>query len=80
MGFIQKVDDRPLDEEEVRQHLSLSATKLHQWLQGIHEPYLLDAIYEVAVTMELSSSKLKILQEKMPDREFLPVVDESQGG
>lgn len=80
MGFIEKADDQPLDEEEIRKHLALSAAKLHQWLEGINEPYLLDAIYREAVTMELSTSKLKILQEKMPDREFLPVEDEGQSG
>lgn len=41
------------------------------------EPYLLDAVYNVAVQMDLSTSKLKLLQEKIPGKEFLPVEDDA---
>lgn len=79
LGFIKGPENKPLDEAEIRKQLGQSATKLRQWLDGIDEPYLLDAVFEIAMTMELSSSKLKALQEKMPDREFLP-IDDAQGG
>lgn len=41
------------------------------WLDGIHEAYLLDAICDVAAQMDLPASKLQLLQERMPEREFL---------
>ena len=35
------------------------------------EPYLLDAIYDVAAEMDLPASKLQLLKERMPEREFI---------
>lgn len=67
--------NKPLDDEEIRRQLGFGATKLRQWLATINEPYLLDAIFEIAMTMELSSTKLKVLQEKMPEKELLPLDD-----
>ena len=45
--------------------------QLKAWLDGVSEPYLLDAIYDVAMTMDLPASKLQLLQERMPDKEFI---------
>ena len=41
------------------------------WLDGVREPYLLDAICDVAAEMDLPASQLQVLQERMPDREFI---------
>lgn len=41
------------------------------WLDGIREPYLLDAICDVATEMDLPASKLQLLKERMPNREFI---------
>lgn len=72
LGFIDTPDNKPLDEAEIRKHLGQAPAKLRQWLDSLSEPYLLDAVYEVALTMDLPTSKLKVLQEKMPEKEFLP--------
>jgi|GEM_PF-2369556 len=74
-GFIDSVDDAPLDEEQIRKNLALSEKKMRAWLDGIAKPFLLDAIYDVAATMNLTAGKLKALQEKMPERDFLGADD-----
>ena len=37
----------------------------------MEEEHILDRIYDVAKTMNLSVDKIKALQEKMPNRNFL---------
>lgn len=71
LTFVDSPDFQPLDDAQIRKLLGQSATKVKAWLDTIDEPYLLDAIYEISITMDLPSTKLKILQEKMPSREFL---------
>ena len=44
---------------------------LKTWLDGIQEGYLLDAICDVAAEMDLPASKLQLLQDRLPEREFL---------
>jgi len=71
LGFIDKPESKPFDDTEIRRGLSLSVRKMEEWLNGIAEPYLVDAIYEVAKTIDLPVSKIKVLQEKMPNKEFI---------
>lgn len=71
MGFIEDENAKSVDDELIRKQLGQAIAKVEAWLVTISEPYLLDAIYRVSTTMNLSSSKLKVLQEKMPDRDFL---------
>lgn len=71
MGFIDDVAQPALDADEIRKHLSQRAALVKSWLDGIQERYLLDAICDVAAGMDLPASKLQILQERMPEREFL---------
>lgn len=60
-----------LDAETIQKKLRFRVCQLKTWLDGISEPYLLDAIYDVAMTMDLPASKLQLLQERMPDKEFI---------
>ena len=60
-----------LDAETIQKKLGLRISQLKTWLDNISEPYLLDAIYDVAMTMDLPASKLQLLQERMPDKEFI---------
>ena len=71
MGFIESAETPVMDDAEIRKKLSLRANQLKAWLDGVSEPYLLDAIYDVAMTMDLPASKLQLLQERMPDKEFI---------
>lgn len=71
MGFIESAETPVMDDAEIRKKLSLRTNQLKAWLDGVSEPYLLDAIYDVAMTMDLPVSKLQLLQERMPDKEFI---------
>lgn len=71
LGFVASPEAAPLDEAAIRKKLDARTDLMKKWINGIEEAYLLDAVYHVAVTMDLPTSKLKILQEKMPDREFI---------
>ena len=71
LGVIDSAQAEQMDAETIRKKLGLRAGQLKTWLDGIAEPYLLDAIYDVAMTMDLPASRLQLLQERMPDREFI---------
>lgn len=71
LGVIDSAQAEQMDAETIRKKLGLRAGQLKTWLDGIVEPYLLDAIYDVAMTMDLPASRLQLLQERMPDREFI---------
>ena len=71
LGFVESVDQSVLDDEEIRKNLGQRASSVKAWLDSIHEAYLLDAICDVADQMDLPASKLQLLQERMPEREFL---------
>ena len=60
-----------LDDEEIRKNLSQRVSQVKAWLDSIEEAYRLDAICDVAAGMDLPASKLQLLQEKLPEREFL---------
>lgn len=71
LGVLETPQDEILDAEVIRKKLSQRVGLMKEWLEEIHEPYLLDSVYDVAMTMDLPASKLQVLQEKMPDREFI---------
>ena len=71
LGFIDDFDKPVMDEEEIRKNLGQRVSQVKTWLDGVSEAYLLDAICDVASTMDLPASKLQLLQERMPEREFL---------
>ena len=71
LGVIENEQEEILDAEVIRKKLAQRVGMMKVWLDAINEPYLLDAVYDVAVTMDLPASKLQVLQEKMPNREFI---------
>ena len=71
LGFIQDEAEPVLDAEEIRKKLGMRPAQIKSWLDTIQEGYLLDAICDVAATMDLPASKLQLLQDRLPEREFL---------
>ena len=71
LGVIDSEQAEVLDAETIQKKLGLRISQLKTWLDNISEPYLLDAVYDVAMTMDLPASKLQLLQERMPDKEFI---------
>ena len=46
--------------------------KIGEWLDTITEPFVLDRVYDVAMSMDnLTAPKLKVLKAKMPERDFI---------
>ena len=71
LGFIDSVDTPVFDETEIRRRLNQRAPEIKEWLDGIKENFLIDMICDVADKMDLSASKQRLLQERMPIR-YLP--------
>lgn len=71
VGIDVNTDPHFTDEEEIKQYLSASAKKVEGWLKTIEEPYMLDRIFDVAKGMNLNVSKIKVLQARMPDKDFI---------
>ncbi|MBP3647564.1 MAG: hypothetical protein J6K55_14195 [Clostridia bacterium] len=71
LGFIDSLEKPVLDADEIRRCLGQRISQVKAWLEGIEEEYLLDAICDVAAEMDLPASKLQLLKERMPEREFL---------
>lgn len=61
-------DPNFLSDEELEKKMSVSAKKLGEWLATIDSEHTLDRIYDIAMNMNLPMNKLKVLSEKMPDR------------
>lgn len=60
-----------VSDEEIAKKLGGTAKKLEEWLKTITEGYVLERIFDAAKAMNLPASKLRVLQEKMPHRDFL---------
>ena len=65
-----------LNDEEIEEKLSKSVKAMSAWLDTIEEPEELHAIFEVAKHMDLTASKLKVLQAKMPNKDMLESEEE----
>ena len=58
-------------DDEIIAALKGSAKKMEEWLSSIEDPAELHAIYKVAGELDLPASKLKILNSKMPNKDWL---------
>lgn len=71
-GFTDTYSPKHYNTDEITTNLHKSAAKLKEWLADIDDPAEIHAILEVAKTMDdLSQSKLKLLQAKIPGRDLL---------
>lgn len=59
-----------ISDAEVRKKLGATAPALRKWLEPINERVMLSRIYQIAKDMDLPTSKVKVLQEKLGDLEF----------
>jgi hypothetical protein len=64
-------DPNFLDDDMLRKKLTQTPKKLGEWLDTVTCEHTMDRIYDVAMTMDLPLTKLKVLNEKMPDRNIL---------
>lgn len=71
LGFIDDPAVPRMDAEEIRKKLGMRPAQVKAWLDTVQEDYLLDAICDVATTMDLPASKLQLLQDRLPARDFL---------
>lgn len=68
MGIDVVNDPNFMDDDSLRKKLALSPKKLGEWLDTVHEPHTLDRIYTIAMGENLTMAKLKVLNEKMPEK------------
>ena len=59
-----------MNDDEIIAMLKKSNKQIEAWLKDINEPSELHSIYLVAKKMDISTGKLKILHDKMPDKEW----------
>lgn len=61
-----------MSDDDIRKKLSGNANQLRKWLESAEfQPYVLDKIAEIALEMNLNMNKIKVLQEKMPEYDFM---------
>lgn len=71
VGIDVDKDPNFIDNEEIKKKLAGTAKSIEKWLDTIQEEYVLDRIYDIAMDMNLNMSKIKVLQAKMPAKNFL---------
>lgn len=71
VGIDQTNDPNYIADAEIQKKLSGTVKKMREWLDTITEGHILDRIYDVAMSMNLSIDKIKVLNEKMPEKNFL---------
>ena len=72
MGIVEEDSVAFMTDEDIEKKLNGTVKKLQEWLNDIDDNIMLGRIADIACGMDsLSASKLKILQSKMPERDFL---------
>lgn len=71
MGIDEREASAFMSDEEIQKKLSANGKTMEKWLNTITDPMQLDRIADIAVGMNLSLSKIRILQEKLPNRDLM---------
>lgn len=70
-GYADQTSLPHMNDEEIISGLKRPFKSFESWIKGIDDPEELHAIYEVAKTLDLPASKLKILKAKAPTKDWL---------
>lgn len=72
MGINMEDNANFMSDEDIKKKLSGNANQLRKWLNSDEiKPYVMDKIATIAKGMNLSMNKIQVLQEKLPDYDFL---------
>ena len=72
MGINMEDNAHFMSDEDIKKKLSGNANQLRKWLNSDEiKPYVMDKIATIAKGMNLSMNKIQVLQEKLPDYDFL---------
>lgn len=69
--YISEEETKHLDDSTIAAMLKQSPKKIEAWLNEVDDPAELDAISNVAKSMDLTASKLKVINAKMPNNDIL---------
>lgn len=69
--YVAEDEVQHLDDATITMMLKQTPKKIEAWLADINDPAELDAISTVAKTMDLTASKLKVINAKMPHNDIL---------
>ena len=72
MGIEMENNANFMSDEDIKKKLSGNANQLRKWLNSEDiKPYVLERIADIAKSMNLSLNKIQVLQEKVPEYEFV---------
>ena len=66
IGVVEEANICFMAEDEIKKKLNMSATKIAAWLADVTDEIVLNRIAEMAKAMDLSASKMKVIEEKYP--------------
>lgn len=69
-------NQRHLSDEEIKENLKKNFKAFEAWVNKIEDPTEIDAVIAVAKANDVSMSKLKVLQARVPDKDILDSDDE----
>lgn len=69
--YVSEDEPKHLDDATIVAMLKQSPKKIETWLNEVTDPAELDAISNVAKAMDLTASKLRIINAKMPNNDIL---------
>ena len=56
----------PVDESFIRKNLQQSVGKVKKYVEAIDDPFVMDTVCDVAISMDLPNSKMELFREKCP--------------
>lgn len=68
MGIIAPGDVSPWSEDAVRKILSGKVAAISEWAKNITDNSIAEVVYDVAMQMDLSASKMRVLKEVWPEK------------
>lgn len=72
MGIDKENNANFMSDEDIKKKLQMNANQLKKWLNSTEaEPYVLERVAEIAREMNLNANKLQVLQDKIPNFDFL---------